>query len=250
MKPQFSEFSYGYAITEELVQKLGYLIVGSPIFPSLQDEGKKGGGYDLKLPTSGKPIYIQFKISHYMIGLNAKEHSLFSSSYYRMHLYASKHSNQHMMLQELEKRGEYVICIAPEFHTVAELNRNYIARTNINNSSAFSPIDINLPDDGEHYIAFDRKLNHGYLCSDEPKEIEILSLKNGIRGLLDKKKADSMRIDDSFIGNRLDIVIDIIKSLYGTDIHLPRQAHPSSAYLGYLLRTFFDAQLVIIPDGV
>ncbi|HEB70266.1 MAG TPA: hypothetical protein ENI88_11700 [Desulfobulbus sp.] len=43
MNPDFSEFSYGYAVTEELVTAMKAAVVAAPVFPSLYEEGKKGG---------------------------------------------------------------------------------------------------------------------------------------------------------------------------------------------------------------
>ena len=57
MEANFSEFSYGYAITEELAGgKVGRLL-GAPIFPSLYNEGQSGGGYDVQLPLQGAPLF-------------------------------------------------------------------------------------------------------------------------------------------------------------------------------------------------
>ena len=41
MKPNISEFSYGYALTDELVHSPGSHLVGAPVFPSLYQEGQK-----------------------------------------------------------------------------------------------------------------------------------------------------------------------------------------------------------------
>jgi len=43
MHSDFSEFSYGYAITEELATLNKAKIVAAPRFPSLYEEGKEGG---------------------------------------------------------------------------------------------------------------------------------------------------------------------------------------------------------------
>ena len=48
MEPEFSEFSYGYALTDELIHWNGTKLKAAPVFPSLYDEGA-GKGYDLKL---------------------------------------------------------------------------------------------------------------------------------------------------------------------------------------------------------
>jgi len=43
MKPQISEFSYGYALTDELIHWHGTNLTAAPIFPSLYQEGQVGG---------------------------------------------------------------------------------------------------------------------------------------------------------------------------------------------------------------
>lgn len=45
MTPSISEFSYGYAVTNEVVKLLGTSIAGAPQFPTLYAEGQAGGGY-------------------------------------------------------------------------------------------------------------------------------------------------------------------------------------------------------------
>src|ERR1700690_2714236 len=60
--PQFSEFSFGYALTDNLVNKVLTGSKGVPVFPSLQEEGKQGGGYDVKIPLRSAPLFLQFKL--------------------------------------------------------------------------------------------------------------------------------------------------------------------------------------------
>jgi hypothetical protein len=117
MSPDFSEFSYGYAVTEEIVASLKAVVVGAPVFPSLYEEGKKGG-YDVKIPLAGIPIFLQFKLSDYLKKKSAREYQtgLLGVPYYRMHLRPLRHSDQHNLLLDLEAAGEAVFYIAPEFH--------------------------------------------------------------------------------------------------------------------------------------
>jgi hypothetical protein len=68
MRSGFSEFSYGYAVTEALIYDIGTSIKAAPVFPSLIEEGKQGGGYDLRLDRPGQPLFLQFKLSDYMQG--------------------------------------------------------------------------------------------------------------------------------------------------------------------------------------
>ncbi|MBH8615229.1 hypothetical protein I4N56_033470 [Pseudomonas mohnii] len=59
MTPNISEFSYGYAVTNEVVNLLGTSIAAAPQFPTLYAEGQAGGGYDVKI-VGGIPIFLQF----------------------------------------------------------------------------------------------------------------------------------------------------------------------------------------------
>lgn len=58
----FSEFSFGYALTDSLINTLAFPLGGAPVFPSLQQEGSTGGGYDVHLPAIPYPLFLQFKI--------------------------------------------------------------------------------------------------------------------------------------------------------------------------------------------
>ncbi len=42
MKPDISEFSYGFGVVRELEKEYG--LTSAPMFPSLKDEGGGGGG--------------------------------------------------------------------------------------------------------------------------------------------------------------------------------------------------------------
>lgn len=190
MKPDISEFSYGYAVTEELVAKARATVIAAPIFPSLYQEGQKGGGYDVEVPLKGSPIFLQFKLSDHLKRSSAKEHQagLIGIPYYRMHLRPLKHSDQHNLLLELENSGEAVFYIAPEFYLPAELNKFYLSRTVVNNSAAFSPIDIGtLPDDEEHYVVFEKGSTFGHRCSSEPEKIQRVDLRQGFNNLLKER---------------------------------------------------------------
>lgn len=100
MKPQISEFSYGFALTNELV---GWTqLSAAPVFPSLLEEGKAGGGYDVQLDLPGVPLYLQFKRSEFLTrssGREAREIAKIGSTigipYYRFDITESTISNQH-----------------------------------------------------------------------------------------------------------------------------------------------------------
>lgn len=64
MDPDFSEFSYGYCVTDDLINGRGMAVKAAPVFPSLIQEGKKDGGYDVRLERPGLPLFLQFKLAY------------------------------------------------------------------------------------------------------------------------------------------------------------------------------------------
>lgn len=169
MKPQFSEFTYGYALTEELSRV--YRFKSVPTFPSLIEEGRVGG-YDVALDISGIPIFLQFKRSDYLSRANAKYYNTFSSQYYRFNLHALKHSKQHNLLLALEKKGQLVFYVAPKFHSQKSLYNHYFSSKIITNSIWVNPLSIgSLPDNEEHSICFNKSTSLVYFCS-KPRKID------------------------------------------------------------------------------
>jgi hypothetical protein len=169
MIPEFSEFTYGYTLIEELSRIHKFSSV--PTFPSLREEGTVGG-YDAAIKISGLPFFFQFKRSEFFSRANSKYYSLFSSKYYRFHLHALKHSQQHDLLLHLELLGNPVFYVAPIFHTNSALHQNYFRRSIVTNSIWLAPTDIgNLPDNEAHSINYNSSKSIIYLCSN-PEEIK------------------------------------------------------------------------------
>ena len=123
MKPCFSEFSYGYAVTEDIVRSEGPLRA-APSFPSLRREGTQGG-FDVRLDLPGLPLFLQFKLSDCMVRDTAQEagENILRAPFYRMHLRPRNRSRQHQLLLDLEATGNAVYYIAPAFHREEEFNR-------------------------------------------------------------------------------------------------------------------------------
>ena len=261
MKGNFSEFSYGYAVTEELALKYKGSMLGAPQFPSLQEEGKKGG-YDVKLPTSGKAVFLQFKLSDHLSRDYAREHKngVLDVPYFRMHLRPARHSRQHALLCSLEESGESVFYIAPEFHQPFELNKHYLSKTVVNNSAAFSPKDIGpLPDGKDHYVVFKRGQSVGYMCSDKPSEVPKLNMTDGFRDFVRVREVKSRTLDEDGLYQIADRMIGVLERYENTlprlmdslDVEGIRRIIDDRGLRGglsYMTRTFFDSELVIVPD--
>jgi len=157
VKPDISEFSYGYALTEELIHHHGHIVSAAPHFPSLLEEGNVG--YDVRLDQPGLPLFLQFKLSDCMVRDTAKEisqHGLFppGTHFYRMHLRRPP-SRQHQLLLALEGGGNEVFYAAPGFDQPDELDDAYLSHGVRTRSVFIRPSWIGpLPDNHDHHVAF------------------------------------------------------------------------------------------------
>lgn len=186
MTPEISEFSYGFSLTNEIV---GWApLSAAPIFPSLIEEGRAGGGYDVYLDMPGVPLYLQFKRADCMMRRSAQEirnHRLpLSLPFYRFKITEIGRSKQHELLRALDGRENAVFYAAPRFHQLAQINEAWTANEVASRSIFVSPSLIGELDNGPHHIAYDDR--YSYLCS-EPKPIECLTgarLSEQLRGRL------------------------------------------------------------------
>lgn len=177
MRPNISEFSYGYAVTEELMTINRWRTpdkIIAPAFPSLYSEGQDGGGYDVEINMAGIPLFIQFKMSQVMLTRKASEirvYNLFPNTpFYRMPIWGRSKSKQHDLLLHLESQGNTVIYIAPTFHKNDDFNLYYAQSQIIENSIAIRPSEIgHIQDDNEHSVSYQIP-GDWHLCSD-PKFI-------------------------------------------------------------------------------
>ncbi|MGO9357788.1 MAG: hypothetical protein ACLP1D_08930 [Xanthobacteraceae bacterium] len=209
MVPDISEFSYGFALTRELIA-LTETLKAAPVFPSLIAEGKKGGGYDVNLDIPGFPLFIQFKRSECMIRRSARETKPpmnFGTPFYRMKITEKWRSAQHEMLLELDAEPNVVFYAAPLFHTIEELNKAYREGTVSEQSCYVPPSKIGKLDGDSHHVAFDAKR---FLTCSEPREIE------GIGGLQlpawveQRLNHDSRRFGDERLEQALTVAEDIL----------------------------------------
>lgn len=255
MKPEMSEFSYGFAFTSELITTVGSHLLAAPEFPSLQQEGRSGGGYDVKI-NYGSPLFLQFKLSHHLTRTNSKEYGLMGGAYYRWHMHALRHSAQHNLLLELENKGNDVFYIAPAFHQTAELNTHYLAGNIVNESAAFRARDIGaLPDDEEHYVVFNNR-HLAYRCSDDPIQVEFRMMKD--RLVEYKSLREPRPLNEPEIIQIADEIVDVLrqsrkcrplgvhKSIDPDDVAKAILSRPTLEMLAFLSRTVLDSELLIV----
>jgi hypothetical protein len=184
MRPDISEFSYGYALTEELATAHRNALTAAPVFPSLIEEGKQGVGWDMRLELVGIPAFLQFKVGHPVFRRYAVEfkNGIFPSPpysgksaplCYRLHLRAPRHSHQHASLVELENKGHLVYYVASHFHLPAQLNEAYLNKTVAAQSFWLRPSAVTLPDDGEHHVSYVSPSGPHCICSAKPFRLEL-----------------------------------------------------------------------------
>lgn len=181
MTPEISEFSYGFALTNEIV---GWAPIGAaPVFPSLIEEGRTGGGYDVRLHMPGVPVFIQFKRADCMTRSYAREIRDYgvalSLPFYRFRITESGKSNQHELLLALNEEEDMVFYAAPRFHRLDEINAAWNSNQVASRSIFVTPAEIGKLDDDYHHVAYDDR--RAYICS-EPKRIDFVTA----RGLIDK----------------------------------------------------------------
>ena len=179
MKPDMSEFSFGYAVTSEVMDRYALSSFGAPQFPSLQQEGKTGG-YDVALP--GIAVFLQFKLSEELTRRSALDYQMLGLPYYRFSIRAGKHSKQHTLLSALEATGAYVFYVAPCFRTMADLSSHYRQQTVMQNCCAARPSALVITDDLEHTVSFVRDSAIGVLRS-EPVNVPVESFARSMESL-------------------------------------------------------------------
>lgn len=183
MRPDdLSEFSYGYAVTEELVHKSRRFMVDAPYFPSLRKEGQAGGGYDLRLDRRGVPLFIQFKLSDCMKRSRnmAEKAAISNNPIYRMHI--RNYSKQHDLLLKLEQESESakIFYVAPAFYTSNELSNAYFGQRVLKTSLFLKPRQIGKLKEGKKYhVSFHDPKGQFYIFSQPDKEHEQIGITLG-----------------------------------------------------------------------
>jgi hypothetical protein len=171
-KPEFSEFTFGYAFTSNFTEKwIGGGVKTVPIFPSLSEEGKLGVGYDVAIPTHAEPILFQFKIPQIVKRRSRNLPKNFSTPYYRMHLEPGAKSTQHQSLLEHSIAGRQVYYVSTRFDLLDQLNRGFRAGSVPSDCIYFKPEAIGPLDGRAHFVAYEQKAQSAWLFS-EPVEIE------------------------------------------------------------------------------
>lgn len=261
MRPSISEFSYGFAVTTELLRVLGPVTV-APVFPSLRAEGKQGGGWDVRLDWPGFPLFLQFKLCDHMTRHTCKEARLLGSSLpcYRMHLRPTRLSPQHRLLLELEQQGREVYYCAPMFHDTEAFNDAFLQHSVCTRSIWIRPSDVGeLPDNGDHHVSFEPG-GRRWLFS-KPTLIEAECMFQNFSAQLRSRLRERGKIDlsEEQLAHLADEIANIAARrgyVDNRDAHIwseeghevaPQSAHPLQR-VAYYASVFLDSQLFLVQE--
>lgn len=191
----FSEFTYGFALTNEIVGWTAFSC--APIFPNLVEEGKKGGGYDVKLQRPGFALYLQFKRADYMTRSSAREISKFGADlktpFHRFNIIDGAKSNQHELLLALDETADLVFYAAPRFYSKVEIDAAWKENTTASRSIFVAPSNIGQLDDGPHTVAYDPST--AWVCS-EPKPLKVFDSLALMEALQSRLKSDDRPLSE------------------------------------------------------
>lgn len=182
MRLGYTEFSFGYAFTENLIRSAAARPAGAPVFPNLIQEAQLG--YDVHIDLPGCPLFFQYKLPELMVRNSAAEisqHSLagISIPFFRMPLMRRDLSQQHLLLIDLETRFPSAVFYAtPSMHDIGAFNAAYSVAQVHQRSVFFSPRNIGpLPDDKQHVVVYRDGLGSAWFCS-EPRMISASTFEN------------------------------------------------------------------------
>ena len=263
MKSSFSELSYAFALTENLVNALGLPMLSAPSFPSTAAEGKKGAGHDLKLSYPGMSLFLQFKLSHCMSYGSAKE---FKSGkfqqlvggkkepVYRMYLHPLSKSRQTSLMLKLEKRHGLVYYVAPLFHLPDDLSKYYFKREVALQSRFLRPSVIKkMPDQLEHFVSF-RDVGKSWRFSDAPEELVSVETQEQVIAQLRQRIQQRVSVQE-IIDKSLEAMLGAIEEDLAERDVASGQEHDELQQLRsldmsalskaeFVARTYFDAQFL------
>jgi hypothetical protein len=155
MKPEFSEFSFGFALTYEIANALQPEITVLPLFPSPVADLEEGPG-----PTfveRGWPLFLQFKLAHCLKTSRATQWEDYRTPFFRISIPERTRSNQYSLLRTLSSTEPEIYFAAPAFYRQIEFNQAFMSNQ-ILNESRFIPLRElpELADDDEHHITYGR----------------------------------------------------------------------------------------------
>lgn len=244
MISEFTEFSYGFAVTHELILQNSGNVVAAPEFPSLIREGQAGGGYDVRL-NFGTFVFLQFKLSEFMYGRRARYRTLIGLPYYKFWITPRWQSQQHRMLVDLGNAGQQVYYAAPIFHLQTDFNTEFQGNTVVNRSAFINPAEIGyLADDDEHCIVFNN--TEAYFCS-QPQKVRLHT-----GGSLKEFVAAQMQVLNPT--STIELALMLNRIIGSSDKRVPsfteRSVPLALEYISFVAHVFLHSEVFFVPTAV
>lgn len=176
MKLDYTEFSFGFPFTENLLRGARWPIHSAAVFPNLLQEASVG--YDVRIDRPAAPLFFQFKLPELITrkshrGVQAKIEDL-SIPYFIFQIMPRSRSQQHNLLVAIERRMPGSVFYASprqEFKSLFDIC--YIEGCVSFCSAWISPAEIGpLMDDDPHSIVYEPDARFSWFCS-EPREVRL-----------------------------------------------------------------------------
>ncbi len=184
MRAQFSEFSYGFAVTREVANIAHSQALEAPVLPSLVQEGSLG--WDAKFQLKGVSLFLQYKTSDWLSTARASHWNYVNGPYFRFPVYRPRDSRQHNLLVTLATKEDNVHYCAPMFHRAEEFNLSFFHDEVLKESvwisakglPLLSPADVKY-----HHLLYTRSHQLFWATDPEPL-VGISNARDGLENLL------------------------------------------------------------------
>ena len=253
MKSQFTEFSYGFALTHGLLKDTPSIRV-VPHFPSLVEEGDVG--YDAKINYPGLPLFLQFKLSDYLTRRPAKYWDYYHKPYYRFDITPRRRSRQHNLLKRLYDKGNYVFYVAPLFSEISEFDRAF-TQNKVADRSIWLPLERlpRLTDDDPHHVTFTGSSSPSWHTEHWNLEGTLVEGEFSWEQVYDDivgrfERHDLREISRNYLYELREVLFDILNR------RIPEGTRASNLQvddldvvlgeIGYLLTTYFGVEMVVL----
>lgn len=204
----FTEFSFGYAFTENLIRWSATYPTAAPHFPNLVQEGQLG--YDVRIDLPASPLFFQFKLPELMLRETAAEiathHLPLHCNFFRMALMRRDSSRQHQILIDLERRQpDRVFYSSPMIEDLTGFNAAYNSAAVHLRSALFSPRDIGpLPDNKRHVVSYNTNGPCGWFCS-EPSKVKLVQFEKLLPDLEDRLIASEAPLAETIFALKAEV---------------------------------------------
>jgi hypothetical protein len=253
MKPEITDIAYSTALTFELVTQYGVMILGAPIFPSLQKEAV----YKTDMNTRGVLLFMQYKLSERIVGTASSLKEDWGIPYYRFLIHPKYKNKRHELLLNLEKLTNMVYYIAPGFHTRSELYESLMHKTLLTNSTFWSPKAIgDLPiKTNSTTLSYKRGMHYGILEPGKRKIDGVISgemLRNVINNRFETNQSEVygnerfVALGDQMLENYLKVLHTPKEKRLIKDIKQYRDRIDPRDYLSLISILLYDCYVYIV----